>query len=157
MNTIINKKGNRGWTVGYWNTHNVISSGSRLPENNIVILKVRPVEVHSCGKKRMLLKCLDESFWWDNGYRGTWYDPSLSIYATVEDALQAAGAAFERILKDTKDQVLKSVSYYRERYAGDERKLNAYVVPEEQLLELLNNDAFTVQVDVAEIKDQDDA
>jgi len=99
MKTIINKKGNTGYTVTGWNFS--ISNGfydretKRFDANGVhcdligrkeiideLIVMIRPVTVHSCGKKEMKLFSNDTN----ELMRGTNYSPDTAIYETAEDA-----------------------------------------------------------------------
>ncbi|MCH9712664.1 MAG: hypothetical protein K0U20_08590 [Proteobacteria bacterium] len=123
MNTIINKKGNKGFTISGWNFSfsntyydrdtkkydaNGVSCdliGRKEIKNELVVI-IRPVTVHSCGKKELKLFSDDTN----SLMRGSNYSPDTAIYETAEDAKEWFNNAWsewmrEHIINDAQRQI----------------------------------------------------
>lgn len=108
MNTVINKKGNKGFTASAWNCHqaqckidgefqNTISialtSKGEVTKKSVKFI-VRPVTINSCGKKQMTLIAEDEG----ESMRGNFFSADTPIYETAEDAEEYIKKTFEECL-----------------------------------------------------------
>jgi hypothetical protein len=97
MNTIINKKGNQGFTVQHFNHHpHHFDPVQRDVTHTTLSFMVRFAEVKSCGKKQMTLAALDDE---RDDMRGSFYSPDLPLYATKEDADAAAQKMYEEVVE----------------------------------------------------------
>ena len=98
MTTIINKKGNVGYTAEYWNcSAEHFDPKRRDGEYTTIQIIIRFTEVKSCGKKQMTLSAPDGS-WSD--MRGKFYHPEKPIYETYEDAVEAAKEMYAEMIPE---------------------------------------------------------
>jgi len=128
MNTIINKKGNTGFTITGWNwsfsnrylnrdtsefkdwgvSCDLISREEIIKELTVMI---RPVTVHSCGKKELKLFSNDTN----QLMRGSNYSPDTAIYVTEDDAKEW----FNNMWPEFREMIIKNAKRDIERYAPD--------------------------------------
>jgi len=73
-----NKKGNKGYIVGYWSVHPV---QIEYPRNGRIEVYTKKVTIKSCGKKQMTLESLD-----DGMMTREFHNPERKIYEIIEDA-----------------------------------------------------------------------
>lgn len=98
MTTIINKKGNVGYTAEYWNcSEGHFDPKRRDFDHTTIQLIIRFTEVKSCGKKQMTLSAPDGT-WSD--MRGKFYNPEKPIYETYEDAVEAAKEMYAAMIPE---------------------------------------------------------
>jgi len=98
MTTIINKKGNVGYTAEYWNcSAEHFDPKRRDGDYTTIQIIVRFTEVKSCGKKQMTLSAPDGS-WSD--MRNKFYNPEKPIYETYEDAVEAAKEMYAEMIPE---------------------------------------------------------
>lgn len=111
MSTIQNKKGATGFTCSPWNFIGTSASITVRGENGKKVDRyevqyiIRPVTVHSCGKKQMYLVAHDD----DSGMRKQAFNPEHPIYQTFEDATQAAVNDFPRVVAGTIAELERSI------------------------------------------------
>lgn len=130
MKTIINKKGNVGYTVAPWNFHGNyenggasidLVTGGKEPhirkDRDAVEFYVTKVRVNSCGKKQMVLECIDEGC--VNEFRGRFFNPATPIFETVEDAYEYAEAEYNRMLPRMADHERWMAGRYRRGDFGE--------------------------------------
>lgn len=142
MNTIQNKKGNSGFIVNEWNTIGQVNMPSFNPEksekanNPTIVITYRPVTVKSCGKKQMTLQAND-NYKYSTGKHddmtGVFFSPDAPIYASEQDAKEAAKELFATILNTSKRN-------FENRIAAQEKQNGNFLLSEcKQGLEWVNN------------------
>ena len=148
MNKIINKKGNKGFTVTGWNfsfSNRYMDRDSKkfnrwgvdaylIHRNEIIkelTVMIRPVTVHSCGKKELKLFSNDTN----KLMRGSNYAPDTSIYVTEVDAKQW----FNDMWPTFNDMIIKRAKREIDRYApdGDNAKYKWCEAARKQAIEAL--------------------
>lgn len=137
---IVNKKGNKGFTIGNWNGINCLRTYSK--EKGIFSYMIREVEIMSCGKKQMTARYID-----NDSMAKEFLSPNTVIYVNKEDAKSKAIELFERDVKNLKEYAafdLKSTKQGYEKYKNEpwrkglERDTEAY--------ELIMAEKFTMIV-----------
>jgi len=125
MKTITNKKGNTGFTVQPWNFSTCVDS-----KKQAVQIIIRPVTVHSCGKKVMRLIAHDDDTW---DFCKEEYNPEMPIYDSMESAVEVAQKLYaETIVKSIEynsNQDAKAYEDYAERLKAGEIKLEIIDLP----------------------------
>lgn len=103
-----NKKGVKGYIIGYWNTHGSDVEPTRSGQLEIAVTHV---EVMSCGKQQMtLLNIADEDM------TRTFHAPDRPIYTTIEEAEVVAKEMYlkwlEKSIEATKRVMISGAKYH---------------------------------------------
>jgi len=125
MKTIINKKGNTGFTVEAWNFNSYVE-----PKAQSVQIIIRPVTIHSCGKKAMRLIAHDDNTW---DFRKEEFNPEMPIYDSMESAVEVAQKIYtetiDKSIEFNSNQDAKAHEDYAERLKAGEIKLEIIDLP----------------------------
>lgn len=106
-----NKKGDKGYIVGHWNTLNTSTSA---PRDGIMQIAVTSVEVKSCGKVQMTL--LERE---TGKMHGRYHAPNRPVYKTFEQAAIAAREMFDQWVIDSRVATIRRVENWEPSYCGD--------------------------------------
>ena len=137
MQTIENKKGNKGFIIGYWNTSTFETDG--ISDNKVKVY-IAEVEVMSCGKKQMTL--MEKVH---NTMSKTFHNPDKPIYVTLADATEAAQVLVDEWYERSIERAPKSLESFRNAYSHfdwwpeNEAKRLAFI-------EDLKNRAFPLEI-----------